>query len=41
MSLHDGVGIDCKKFTTTENQGACVKFMGLRDVLDDCVCYLT
>ena len=28
MPLHDAVGINCKKGTTTENQGADVKYMG-------------
>ena len=28
MLLHDMVGINCKKGTTTENQGADVKYMG-------------
>ena len=28
MPLHDAVGINCKKGATTENQGACVKYMG-------------
>ena len=28
MSLHDAVGINCKKGATTENQGVCVKYMG-------------
>ena len=28
MSLHDAVGINCKKGATTENQGADVKCMG-------------
>ena len=26
--LHDAVGINCKKFATTENQGSGVKYMG-------------
>ena len=29
MPLHDAVGINCKKGTTTENQGAGVKYMGI------------
>ena len=28
MPLHDGVGINCKKGATTENQGSGVKYMG-------------
>ena len=28
MPLHDAVGINCKKGTTTENQGSAVKYMG-------------
>ena len=28
MPLHDAVGINCKKGTTTENQGSGVKYMG-------------
>ena len=28
MSLHDVVGINCKKGATTENQGSAVKYMG-------------
>ena len=28
MPLHDAVGINCKKGTTTENQAAVVKYMG-------------
>ena len=28
MPLNDAVGINCKKGTTTENQGAVVKYMG-------------
>ena len=28
MSLHDAGGINCKRGATTENQGACVKYMG-------------
>ena len=28
MPLHDSVGINCKKGTTTENQGEGVKHMG-------------
>ena len=28
MPLHDVVGINCKKGTTTKNQGADVKYMG-------------
>ena len=42
MPLHDAVGINCKKCATTENQGACVKYMGegvyVRGL---CVFYLT
>ena len=28
MPLHDGVGVNCEKGATTENQGAGVKYMG-------------
>ena len=28
MPLHDAVGINCEKGTTTENQGSAVKYMG-------------
>ena len=28
MSLHDAVGMNCKKGATTENQGSGVKYMG-------------
>ena len=38
MPLHDVVGINCKKGTTTENQGSAVKYMGYLDV---CVCVLS
>ena len=41
MPLHDAVGINCEKGATTENQGSCVKYMGLGVYLDDCVSYLT
>ena len=43
MPLHDAVGINCKKGTTSENQGSGVKYMGYVVYLDDCVCvcYLT
>ena len=45
MPLYDAVGINCKKGSTTENQGSGVKYMGLGVYLDDCVCvcvfYLT
>ena len=27
MPLHDAVGVNCKKGTTTENQGAGIKYM--------------
>ena len=37
MSLHDVVGINCKKGATTENQGSAVKYMGYGVYLDDCV----
>ena len=36
MPLHDVVGLNSKKGTTTENKGADVKYMGV----DDCVCVL-
>ena len=41
MQLHDVVGINCKKGTTTENQGSAVKYMGSGVYLDDCVCVLS
>ena len=41
MPLYDAVGINCKKGAATKNQGAGVKYMGLWDYVDDCVCYLT
>ena len=37
----DAVGINCKKGTTTENQGSAVKYMGEGVYLDDCVCVLS
>ena len=40
MPLHDAVGINCKKGTTTENRGSPVKYMGSGVYLDDCVCVL-
>ena len=40
MPLHDAVGINCEKRTTTENQGANVKYMGKGCMLDDCVCVI-
>ena len=40
-ALHDAVGINCEKDTTTENLGADVKYMGLGMYVDDCVCHLT
>ena len=41
MSLHDAVGINCKKGTTTENQGSAAKYMGYGVYLDNCVCVLS
>ena len=41
MPVHDAVGINCKNGSTTENQGAHVKYLGYGVDLDDCVCYLT
>ena len=43
MSLHDAVGINCKKGTTTENQGSGVKYMGYKRciLMTVCVFYLT
>ena len=38
IALHHAVGINCKKGTTTENQGSDCQVHGLRDVVDDCVC---
>ena len=28
VPLHDAVGLNCKKGTTTENHGSAVKYMG-------------
>ena len=41
MTLHDAVGINCKKGVTTENQGADVKNMGSGVCVDVCVCVLS
>ena len=41
MSLHDVVGINCKKGAPTENQVSAVKYMGQGVYLDDCVCVLS
>ena len=38
MTLHDAVGINCKKGATTEYQGAGVKYMGYGVYVDDCAC---
>ena len=38
MLLHDAVGINCKKGTTTKNQGTGIKYMAKASVFDDCVC---
>ena len=38
MPLHDAVGVNSKKGTTAENQGARVKYLGKEVYLDDCVC---
>ena len=38
IPLHDAIGINCKKASTTENQGSGVKYMGMGVYLDDCVC---
>ena len=40
MPLHDGVGINCIKGVTTENQGTGVKYIGEGVYLDDCVCVI-
>ena len=40
MPLHDAVGINCEKGTTTENQDSAVKYMGYGVYLVDCVCVL-
>ena len=40
MLLHDAVGTNCENDATTENQGSGVKYMVLRGVLDDCVCFI-
>ena len=37
MPLHDAVGINCKKGTTTDNQRSGVKYVGYGVYLDDCV----
>ena len=39
--LHDAVGINCKKGSTTENQDSGVKYMGKGVYLDDCLCVLS
>ena len=41
MPLHYGVGINCKKGATTENQGSGVKYMGEGVYLDYWVCVLS
>ena len=41
MPLHDTVGINCEKVSTTENQVSDFKYMGKVVYVDDCVCYLT
>ena len=38
MPLHDAVGKNCKKGSTTEIQGSGLKYMGLGVYLDGCVC---
>ena len=38
MPLHDMVGINCKKGSTSRNQGADVKYVGYGCMFDDCVC---
>ena len=40
MKLHDAVWINCKKGSTSENQGSGVKYMGYGVYLDDCVCFI-
>ena len=40
MLLRDAVGINCKKCTTTKNQGADVKYIGYGMYVDDCVCVI-
>ena len=40
MPLHYAIGINCKNWATTENQGACVKYMGFGLYVDDCVCVI-
>ena len=40
MPLHDAVGINCKKGTTTEYQGADDKYMDKGMYVDDCVCII-
>ena len=43
MPLHDEVGMNCIKDTTTENRGSGVKYMHYIKgcMLDDCVCCLS
>ena len=40
MLLHDAVGINCKKGTTTEYQSADVKYMGKGVYVGDYVCVI-
>ena len=40
MPFHDAVEINCKKGTTTENQGADIKYMGYGVYVDDCLCVI-
>ena len=41
MPLHDAVGINCKKGAATENQGADVKYKGIRGACWMIVCVLS
>ena len=40
MPLHDAVGINCEKLTTTEYQETDLKYMGYGVYVDDCECVI-
>ena len=40
MPLHDAVGINCKKGSTTENKGAGVTYVIIEVYVDDWVCVI-
>ena len=40
MPLHDAVGINCEKSTTTESQGCGVEYMDEGVYVYDCVCVI-